>query len=81
MTNIEKKICPRCNYLGSDRDTTCPYCGLELISQCPKCKAQIKVAFAEYCYICGFCFKSVTDELNRKEDMRREEDAISIDSD
>jgi len=58
MKKIEKKICPRCNYLGRDKDIVCPYCGFELISDCPKCGAPIKVAFAEYCYICGFRFEN-----------------------
>ncbi|MCD4702141.1 MAG: zinc ribbon domain-containing protein, partial [Candidatus Aegiribacteria sp.] len=67
MSDTEKNICPSCNYLGKDEDSACPYCGLKLISKCPKCKARIKVVFARYCYICGFCFENVTYESNRKE--------------
>ncbi|MEO0127785.1 MAG: zinc ribbon domain-containing protein [candidate division WOR-3 bacterium] len=52
----EKKICPKCNYLGGEMDNICPYCGIELISKCPKCGARIKSAFAEYCYVCGLRF-------------------------
>jgi len=57
-----KKICPLCNYLGSDNDRTCPYCGIGLISECPDCKAFIKTPFAEYCYICGTSFKKTVIE-------------------
>ncbi|MCK4421414.1 zinc ribbon domain-containing protein [candidate division WOR-3 bacterium] len=74
MSNIGKKICPRCNYLGKDRDSTCPYCGLKLISQCPRCGAPIKVAFAEYCYICGFRFENVTNKSKRKEEMKKDKE-------
>jgi predicted amidophosphoribosyltransferase len=67
MSNIEKKICPWCNYLGKENDSTCPYCGIKLISKCPRCGSHIKVAFAEYCYICGFRFKNVKIKLSKKE--------------
>jgi len=44
------KICPLCHYLGKEGDKFCPYCGVELISECPRCKVPIKVPFAKYCY-------------------------------
>ena len=55
----KKNICPKCNYLGTDADVYCPYCGFELISECPECKAEIKVAFAKFCCVCGFNFESM----------------------
>ena len=45
----KKNICPQCNYLGTDADVYCPHCGLELISECPECKTEIKFAFARFC--------------------------------
>ncbi len=72
MSKIEKKICPRCNYLGIDRDATCPYCGLALISKCPECKAQIRVVFAKYCYICGFRFEDTVNTSNGKEGKKKQ---------
>ena len=68
----EKKICPRCNYLGIGEDVICPYCGLALISKCPECKAKIRVVFAKYCYICGFHFEDAANSLNGKEGRKKE---------
>jgi len=69
MQNTNKKICPQCNYLGKETDNSCPYCGIGLISVCPSCGAPIRVAFAEYCYSCGFRFKN----LSKKKASRRKE--------
>ncbi|HEC79304.1 MAG TPA: hypothetical protein ENI34_09250 [candidate division WOR-3 bacterium] len=58
-----RKICPKCNYLGKRGDNICPYCGIKLISACPNCGASIMVAFAEYCYSCGFRFQDIVRKL------------------
>ncbi len=60
-----KKICPQCNYLGNEDDLICPYCKIELISKCPQCKTQIKSSFAEYCYICGYMFKNLKNNIKK----------------
>jgi len=67
MDNIEKRICPKCNYPGSRRDNVCPCCGIRLISRCPKCGAPIRVAFARYCYRCGVQFSKTVDNRNKGE--------------
>jgi len=51
------KICYRCNYLGLLNENVCPYCGVELISNCPACNAQIRTPFANFCAVCGIEFK------------------------
>lgn len=56
MDTDTKKICPRCNYSGRDGDVSCPYCGLNLISECPTCGAPIRFVFAKFCYGCGTPF-------------------------
>lgn len=72
MRKNEKKICPCCNYLGIGEDVTCPYCGLALISECPECKAHIRVVFAKYCYICGFRFEDAVNTPDGKEGKSKE---------
>lgn len=73
MSKIEKRICPRCNYLGIGEDVTCPHCGLALISKCPVCSAQIRVVFAKYCSICGFRFEDAANASNGKDGNTKEE--------
>ena len=79
MSKIEKKICPSCNYLGIGSDVTCPYCGLALISRCPECRAQIRVVFAKYCYICGCRFEDTANTSNRKDGKKKEETRTLLD--
>ncbi len=79
MNRIEKKICPCCNYLGIGEDVTCPYCGLALISECPECKAHIRVVFAKYCYICGFRFEDSANTPDGKEGKSKEKSGTLID--
>ncbi|RKZ02964.1 hypothetical protein DRQ21_07030 [Candidatus Fermentibacteria bacterium] len=64
MNNKQKRICPKCNYLGSQQDNVCPNCGISLISLCPRCKAPIRVAFAKFCYRCGVQFSKTVDNQN-----------------
>jgi len=61
MNNKEKRICPKCNFLGTRQDNVCPYCGIRLISLCPECGAPIRIAFARYCYRCGVQFSKTVD--------------------
>ena len=79
MSKTEKKICPRCNYLGLDKDVACPYCGLALISKCPECSAQIRVVFAKYCSICGCRFEDTVNTSIRKDGEKKEETSNFID--
>jgi len=67
MNNTEKRICPKCNYLGGNQDNVCPYCGIRLISRCPECRAPVRVAFAKYCYRCGIQFSKTVDNRNKGE--------------
>jgi predicted amidophosphoribosyltransferase len=78
MKNTNKKICPQCNYLGKEKDKACPYCGIELISACPQCGAQIRVAFAEYCYACGYRFEDVVKRESSKRRTKGDEKNTKI---
>ena len=60
MNTIETnfKICPDCKYycVITDENIFCPFCGEELIKECPKCKETIKVPHGNYCTKCGTIF-------------------------
>jgi hypothetical protein len=58
MAEVEKGIfliCPGCSYAqpSENRDSVCPNCGADLISECPECQTSITNPFARFCWRCG----------------------------